>query len=107
MRLSRVFAESFLDGFTMSGFMTRLRQPGSATGIVAPEPGLRVTFGTAPSHADDFVVSGELSSVPQSALRAMMTLLKKEEERRAAHDTSDKALHGASQIGTSYPLHPN
>ncbi len=81
----------------MSGFMTRLQQPGSATGIVAPEPGLKVTFATGPSRPDDFIVSGELSAVPQPALRAMMNLLKKEEERRATQNTSDKAMHGASR----------
>ena len=97
MRLSTVFSESFLDGFTMSGFLTRLRQPGSATAIFAPEPGLKVTVRAASLDSDELVVTGELGNVPQPALRAMMGLLKKEEERRAARDISDKALHGASR----------
>lgn len=97
MRLSRVFSESFLDGFTMAGFLTRLRQPGSATAIMAPEPGLKITVTPNSSQQDEIVVTGELAKVPQSALAAMMGLLRKEEQRRAAHDLSDKALHGASR----------
>jgi len=96
MRRSTVFLDSFLDGFTMAGFMTRLRQPGSATGIVAPEPGLRVTVATTSSRPDEVVVTGELATAPQSALAAMMGLLRKEQERRAAQYPPDKALHGAA-----------
>jgi len=33
----RVFLESFLDGFGMGGFFGKLRQPGAATNICAPE----------------------------------------------------------------------
>jgi hypothetical protein len=64
---------------------------------MAPEPGLRVTLAPASSQQDEIVVTGELGKVPQSALAAMMSLLRKEEERRAEHDLSDKALHGASR----------
>jgi len=38
MSRSADFLDAFLDGFTMAGFMTRLKQPGSATAICAPEP---------------------------------------------------------------------
>lgn len=97
MRPSTVFSESFLDGFTMSGFLTRLRQPGSATGLIAPEPGLKLTLAPASLHSDDFIVTGELGSIPRPALQAMMRLLKMEEERRAVQDVPDKAMHGASR----------
>jgi len=38
MRDSTVFADSFLDGFTMAGFLNRLHQPGGATCLSAPAP---------------------------------------------------------------------
>ncbi len=38
MRKSDVFVDSFLDGFTMAGFLDRLHRPGSATSLFAPAP---------------------------------------------------------------------
>lgn len=42
MRKLAVFTESFLDGFTMSGFLNLLERPGAATQMFAPSDSDRI-----------------------------------------------------------------
>ena len=102
MGLPAVFGESFLDGFSMAGFLSRLRRPEEATQLLAPDPlqtppGLHLTFEVESAHPGGVRVDGNLGSVPEQALHAMMDMLKKEDEqRRKSRTLSEKALHGAS-----------
>jgi hypothetical protein len=107
--LSSVFAESFADGFTMAGFMKRLRRPGSATQMFASAPSIagptssaaewnHLTFVPANSEGREVNVAGNLRRVPEQALHAMMDLLKKEDEdRKAARSDTERAVHGTSR----------
>lgn len=90
-----------MDGFTMAGFLNWLSLPGSVDRMFAPpagssETGWRgVTFVPARSQGEEVNVAGNLRVVPASALRAMMALLKKEEEdRKTAGTDSERVVHG-------------
>jgi hypothetical protein len=88
MRRSAIFWESFLDGFTMTGFFNRLRMPGAPTVLFEPEapassrPWPPLTFEPERSNADQVAVAGNLKAVPQGALRVMIELLEREDASR-------------------------
>jgi len=101
MRKSTIFADSFMDGFTMAGLFNWLRLPGSANRVFAPRVASPETswqeliFAPASSRGEEVNVAGNLRGVPASALRAMMALLQKEEEeRKAAGTPSERVVHG-------------
>ncbi|HZL28418.1 MAG TPA: hypothetical protein VFC39_17985 [Acidobacteriaceae bacterium] len=101
MRLPVVFGESFLNGFTMAGFLTRLRRPGEPTLLFAPayeQSGqwLPVVFRPGTTQSDGVRVAGDLRGIPAHALHAMMEVLKREDEERKT-SLSEKAMHGASR----------
>lgn len=106
MRKLAVFTESFLDGFTMSGFLNRLERPGAATEMFSPSNSAKVghdwkpiTFepSSEPLKSGAVMVAGGLRAVPEQALHAMMELLKREDEdRKRARSVPDKAAHGTS-----------
>ncbi len=102
MRLSTVFSESFLDGFTMGGFFKRLGRPGAATQMFAPTPTNSdwqpVTFEQASGSASGVEVAGDLRAVPEPVLRTMITLLNREDEKRKlSRETRQKAEYGSSR----------
>jgi len=88
----------------MAGFLNWLREPGSANRVFAPpvessEAGWHeLTFAPAKSKGDEVNVAGNLRDVPVPALRAMMKLLKEEEEdRKTARKGSGKVVHGTTR----------
>lgn len=104
MRKSTIFADAFMDGFTMAGFFNWLKLPGSANRIFAPpaasqETGWQeLTFVPASSKGEEVDVAGNLRVVPVSALRAMMALLQKEEEeRKTAGTDSERVVHSTTR----------
>ena len=103
MHQSSIFFDSFLDGFTMSGFLNRLQRPGEATGMFAPSRAVStsawqpLTFEPALAPAHEVEMAGDLSRVPEQALHAMVEMLKKEEEGRKASLIPKKSMHGASR----------
>jgi hypothetical protein len=104
VRKLAVFTESFLDGFTMAGFLNRLERPGAATQMFAASDSDKtgqnwepVTFEPSAEPTKPVVVAGGLRAVPEQALQAMMELLKREDEdRKRAHPVPDEAAHGTS-----------
>lgn len=96
MRKGAIFGESFLDGFTMAGFLQRLRRPGEGTRLLEP-PSERTgwspwVFEMGAGVDAEVALSGDLHRVPEPALRKMITLLEDESEYRRTHTP----LHGAS-----------
>lgn len=86
MKLRAIFTESFLDGFTLAGFMTRLRRPGEVTRLLEP-PVERVgwtpwVFEMGAGENAEVAVSGDLHKVPEPALRKMMAMLEGENKQR-------------------------
>ena len=101
MRKGAIFGESFVDGFTMAGFLQRLRRPGEAARLLEPPPERTGwspwVFEMGASDDAEIALSGDLHRVPEPALRKMMTLLETESEYRKAHTaTPVQTLHGAS-----------
>jgi hypothetical protein len=100
MGMRAVLGESFLDGFTMAGFMNRIDQPGSATPLCAPTPmklSLPVLFERAMANADG---AGEvlLNKISEETLHAMMDLLQREDEaRKRSRNLPEGALHGITR----------
>ncbi len=86
MRLRAIFGESFLDGFTMAGFLAQLRRPGESTRLL--EPPVEQTawkpwvFEMGAGKDAEVALSGDLHKVPEPALRKMMALLESESEQR-------------------------
>jgi hypothetical protein len=103
MRRSAVFFDAFLDGFTMAGFVNRLRQPGAATHLFAPSSMSSVPGWAAVSSESGLAPAGEilsadtLRSVPDATLHRIMELVKREEEaRRASPKLPNKPEYGAT-----------
>jgi hypothetical protein len=103
MRAFAIFGDSFLDGFTMSGFLNRLRRPDEAVRMFGPaRPASTsewqgVSF-RIDSAANEVLVSGSLSSVPEQTLHTMIDLLKREDEdRKMSRNVTEGAVHGSSR----------
>ncbi len=103
MRQFSIFFDSFLDGFTMSGFLNRLQRPGQATRMFSPARPVSasawqpLTFEPASAPSHEVELAGDLSRVPEQALHAMVEILTKEEESRKAIPALKKAMHGVSR----------
>ncbi len=101
MRKSAIFAESFLDGLTMAGFLQRLQRPSEPARLMEP-PSDRTGWATrvfemGASNDAEIALRGDLHRVPEPALRKMIVLLEKESEYRKAHpSTPVQTFHGAS-----------
>jgi hypothetical protein len=101
MRLTAIFGDSFLDGFTMAGWMNRLQRPGEATRLLAPPQevsgsGVSLLFEPASTQGNHVRVSGDLKAVPAQALQAMMDVLKREDEARRA-SSPEEAVNGPTR----------
>ncbi len=101
MRKGAIFGVSFLDGFSMAGFLQRLPRPREPTRLL--EPPLEQAgwspwvFKMGAGNGAEVALSGDLHRVPEPALRKMMALLEKESEYRKSHSpTAVQTLHGAS-----------
>lgn len=89
MRRAAVLGESFLDGFTMAGFLRRLRRPGEAVRLLEPPLERNAwpskVFEMGAGQDAEVALSGDLHRVPEPALRKMMSLLESESEYRKRH----------------------
>ena len=93
MRMRAVFGEAFLDGFTMAGFLHRLRRPDEPVRLFEPpaeEEKLWSPWVFEMGAGRDAAVSiaGDLHSVPEPALREMIQLLRREDESRHASSSA-------------------
>jgi hypothetical protein len=99
MKNRTIFWESFLDGFTMAGFLGRLEQPGAPTALCAPsQTTLRLSLSEESAKSGDFVVEGDLGSVSEESLHAVMELLQREDEaRKRLRRSTEGAVHAAAR----------
>lgn len=102
MRMGAIFGNSFLDGFTMAGFLGGLRRPGESTRLLEPPP---VELGPkSPSIFEigagsdaQVTLAGDLHRVPEAALHEMLKLLESEtQSRRTKLAKSAQTAHGTS-----------
>ncbi len=99
MKNRTIFWESFLDGFTMAGFLGRLERPGAPTALCAPsQTTLRLPILEAGSKSGDFVIEGDLGSVSEESLHAAIELLQREDDaRKRLRKAPEGAVHAASR----------
>ena len=101
MRLRSVFATSFLDGFSMAGFLQRLPLPGQYTRLLEPPADHAAwsprVFEMGAGADARISLSGDLHCVPEHALHEMLQVLEQETESRRGQSLRPASnLHGAS-----------
>jgi hypothetical protein len=99
MKNRTIFKESFLDGFTMAGFLWRLEQPGAPTALCAPaHTTLRLPTAPEGAGSQELVVDGDLGSVTEESLHAVMDLLQREDDaRKRVRKPPEGAVHAAAR----------
>jgi hypothetical protein len=99
MKNRTIFWESFLDGFTMAGFLGRLERPGAPTALCAPsQTTLRLPLSEEGAKSCDFVIEGDLGRVSEESLHAVMELLQREDDaRKRLRSSTQGSVHAAAR----------